>query len=89
MSLSAHKDLQIPVTYPNDQVKTPVMDPDMAMVKEVQIESERYREVAEIPDSPAYSLIENEERMSEQQNQKLKTVKNKDNGMDTRRGKTR
>ena len=58
------------------------MDPDMAMVKEVQIESERHREVAEIPDSPAYSLIEKEERMSEQQNQKLKTVKNEDDGMD-------
>ena len=44
LSLSAHKDLQLPATYPIDQVKTPVMEPDMAIVEERQIESKRYKE---------------------------------------------
>ena len=54
----------------------------MAMVKERQIKSKMYKEVAKVPDSTAYSFIEMEERMSEQQNQKLITVKNRDYGMD-------
>jgi hypothetical protein len=72
LSLSAHKDLQIPATYTIDQVKTQSMEPDMAMVKEMQIESERYKEVAEVPNSPAYSLIENKERMKKEQQERAK-----------------
>jgi hypothetical protein len=57
------------------------MEPDMAMVKEMQIESKKYKEVAKVPNSTAFSYVEKEERISEQQNQKLITVKNRNYGI--------
>jgi hypothetical protein len=83
--MSAHKDLQLPATYPIDQVKTPVMEPDMAIVEERQLESERYEEVAKVHNSTTFDFNEKEEKAPEKQhqmNKKRVTVKSKDCGMD-------
>ena len=41
------------------------MEPDMAMVEEMKIESKRYKEVAKVSNSTAFSFNEKEERVPE------------------------
>jgi hypothetical protein len=75
--MSAHKDLQLPATYPIDQVKTLIMELDMTIVEERQIESKRYEEVAKVSNSNTFEFNEKEEK-----NKKLVTVKRKNCEMD-------